>query len=123
MKLQQYIDSVNKDIDFNEVNIKDQSIKVVAKKHYWATHIVKQKIELQNLKNSMNELKVNLMKEYNNAANLNLKLNMHPDVIKLNKEIIEKENIIEYLEKVEKIFQNIHWDIKNMIDLIKLEQL
>ena len=32
-------------------------------------------------------------------------------------------NVIEYLEKVEKIMSSMHWEIKNIIDLNKLEQL
>ena len=36
---------------------------------------------------------------------------------------IEQDDIIEYLEKVEKIMGQMHWDIKNIIDINKMEQL
>ena len=32
-------------------------------------------------------------------------------------------SIIEYLEKVEKIMGQMHWEIKNIIDINKMEQL
>ena len=47
----------------------------------------------------------------------------HESIDSLNKGIAEQDVIIEYLEKVEKILGNMHWEIKNIIDINKMEQL
>jgi hypothetical protein len=47
----------------------------------------------------------------------------HESISKLNVFITEQDNIIEYLEKVEKIMGQMHWEIKNIIDINKMEQL
>ena len=47
----------------------------------------------------------------------------HDSVSKLNDSISEQDSIIEYLEKVEKIMGQMHWEIKNIIDINKMEQL
>ena len=46
----------------------------------------------------------------------------YESVVKLNNSIKEQDTIIEYLEKVEKILSNMHWEIKNVIDMNKMEQ-
>ena len=46
----------------------------------------------------------------------------YESVAKLNDNIKEQDTIIEYLEKVEKILSNMHWEIKNVIDMNKMEQ-
>ena len=47
----------------------------------------------------------------------------HESIAKLNAFITEQDTIIEYLEKVEKIMGQMHWEIKNIIDINKMEQL
>ena len=47
----------------------------------------------------------------------------HESIDSLNKGIAGQDTIIEYLEKVEKIMGNMHWEIKNIIDINKMEQL
>ena len=44
-------------------------------------------------------------------------------VEKLTEEIKESEMIVEYLEKVEKIFSAMTYDYKNIVELMKMEQM
>ena len=45
------------------------------------------------------------------------------EVKKINEDIKETESIIEYLEKVEKVYSSLTYDIKNMIQMTSMEQL
>ena len=47
----------------------------------------------------------------------------HESLVVINDKITELDCVIEYLEKVEKIFSNMHWEIKNIVDINKMEQL
>ena len=45
------------------------------------------------------------------------------EIRKINEQIKEEESIIEYLEKVEKIYSSLTYDIKNMVQMTSMEQL
>ena len=46
-----------------------------------------------------------------------------PVLTEINEQIEENELIIEYLEKVEKIFSSTTYDLKNAIELMKMESM
>ena len=46
-----------------------------------------------------------------------------PVISEINEQIEELELVIEYLEKAEKIFNSTTYDLKNAIELMKMEQL
>ena len=56
-------------------------------------------------------------------ATLNKQINNLPSISLLNDKIYELEIIIEYLEKVEKIFSSTSYDLRNIIELKKMEEL
>ena len=73
-----------------------------------------------------------MIKKVQNSGDIGLKLSLQstkemlaksPVIAEINEEIEELELIIEYLEKAEKIFSSTTYDIKNAIELMKLEQL
>ena len=47
----------------------------------------------------------------------------HPDMIDVQRRIDEQELIVEFLEKTEKTFSSLSFDIKNIIEIIKMETL
>jgi chaperonin cofactor prefoldin len=49
--------------------------------------------------------------------------NKSPILTDINEEIEELELVIEYLEKAEKIFSSTTYDLKNAIELMKMEQM
>jgi hypothetical protein len=42
-------------------------------------------------------------------------------MLKLQEEIEEKEILVEYLEKIEVIFKNMSFDLKNIVEINKME--
>ena len=47
----------------------------------------------------------------------------YDSVVTINNSIKEQDTIIEYLEKVEKILSTMHWEVKNIVDINRMEQL
>ena len=45
----------------------------------------------------------------------------HPLLIKIDEQLAENEMLVEYLTKIENNFRSISYDIKNLIDIVRLE--
>ena len=48
--LDQYISEIEKDLQINEFNLKDSSMKTPARKHYWVSKLIRHKKNLLILK-------------------------------------------------------------------------
>lgn len=128
--LKRYISEINKELEINEMNLKESSMRAPARKHFWASRLINHKIELNTLVKSKNILVKSLIAKAEAASPVALsKINLEKtveatdEVKKLNEEIKENESIIEYLEKVEKIYSSLTYDIKNMIQMTSMEQM
>jgi hypothetical protein len=128
--LKRYISEINKELEINEMNLKESSMRAPARKHFWASRLINHKIELNTLVKSKNILVKSLIAKAEAASPVTLsKINLEKtveatdEVKKLNEEIKENESIIEYLEKVEKIYSSLTYDIKNMIQMTSMEQM
>lgn len=98
------------------------------KKHFWVGKLIESKIELEKLKKEKEEKIKNINDNYKpeiavSKATLNKQINNLPSISLLNDKIYELEIIIEYLEKVEKIFSSTSYDLRNIIELKKMEEL
>jgi hypothetical protein len=49
------------------------------------------------------------------------KIEASTEIIKIDEEIQDSEIIIEYLEKVETIFRSMTYDLKNIVDITRME--
>ena len=128
--LKRYIEDISKELEINEMNLKESSMRAPARKHFWASKLINHKIELNTLVKSKNTLVKSLMAKAEAASPVALsKINLEKtvesidEVKKINEEIKETESIIEYLEKVEKVYSSLTYDIKNMIQMTSMEQL
>lgn len=128
--LKRYISEINKELEINEMNLKESSMRAPARKHYWASRLINHKIELNTLVKSKNVLVKSLISKAEAASPVTLsKINLEKtveatdEVKKINEEIKENESIVEYLEKVEKIYSSLTYDIKNMIQMTSMEQM
>lgn len=128
--LKRYIQEITKELEINEMNLKEASMRAPARKHFWASKLINHKIELNTLVKSKNTLVKSLMAKAEAASPVALsKINLEKtvestdEVKKINEDIKETESIIEYLEKVEKVYSSLTYDIKNMIQMTSMEQL
>ncbi len=128
--LRRYKEEIGADLLITDFNIKDIQLKLPSRKHFWAARLIDAKITLQSLHKKKKNLKKTIVTKIMAEAPVKLtqqtaeiaaestdELTLIADSIK------EYEFIVEYLEKVEKIMSGMGYDIKNIIEIQKLEQL
>lgn len=129
-QLQQYIEEVGKDLVLDDFNIKEQSLRLPARKHYWVAKLIQAKIERNQTFEKKKQLKRNITVELIATSPVKLShtsaeqaAERHESLAALTSRISELSIIIEYLEKVEKTMSAMGFDIKNVVELIKMEQM
>ena len=114
----------------DDFNIKESQMRLPAKKHFWVARLMDAKINRNSFIRNKKQLKKELVKKVIIDSPVKISQSAaesaaerHDSVSKLNDSRSEQDSIIEYLEKVEKIMGQMHWEIKNIIDINKMEQL
>jgi len=123
------MEDIGQDLVLNDLNLKEQQQRLPARKHFWVGRLIEAKIKRNELIATKTKLKKDLVKKVIEDSPVRINqtaaeaaTEKYESVTKLNKDIKEQDTIIEYLEKVEKILGNMHWEIKNVIDMNKMEQ-
>lgn len=125
---QKYQSQVEKDLRFNQYNVQDLTMRLPGLKHFWVGKLIEAKINLKKLEDKKKELIDTLQNKTRPEIGLskvsmaNIVLN-NDTVREINNKIEEYKIIVEYLEKVEKIFHNASFDIKNYIETIKIDEV
>ena len=123
-----YKEGIEKDLKIDQFNIHNKINEIPSLKHYWVAKLIESKIELKQLQRK----KSDLIKKVQSSTDVGIKisaqsakemLSKSPVIAEINDEIEELELIIEYLEKAEKIFSSTTFDLKNAIELMKMEQM
>ena len=129
-ELEKYIVEMGKDVEFDEFNLKETQLKLPALKHKWVGRLVRSKYKLKDLQEDRRRRVKNIAKEMIDTATYSVTLPTaekaaakHSSVIGLDEKIKETELIIEFLEKGERIFSSMSFDIKNITEIMKLETL
>jgi len=123
------MEDIGQDLVLNDLNLKQQQQRLPARKHFWVGRLIDAKIKRNDLIAEKRKLKKDLVKKVIedspvriNQTSAETAAERYESVVELNNSIKEQDTIIEYLEKVEKILGNMHWEIKNVIDMNKMEQ-
>jgi hypothetical protein len=127
--LDRYIKEIEADLVLDEMNLRDVQLRLPSKKHFWVARLIKHKIEINNYKKQKEELKRILVEKVVvdspvvvSKALAERKVDDLAEMNTLNNKIKELEYVIELLEKVEKNFNSMTYDIKNIVEILKLEQ-
>lgn len=128
--LEKYVKEIEQDLKIDEFNIKDSSLKAPGRKHYWVSRLIHHKRNLIKLEAERNKLSKKLIKELSvqtpvklSTATLATTVAESDTIKNFNTQIEEEKLIIEFLEKTEKTFSSLTYDIKNIVEIMKLEQL
>jgi len=128
--LKKYSFEIAKELDINEFNLKESSLRAPARKHFWVSRLINHKVELNSLKKNKDKKVKELVKKTEEASPVTLsKVNLEKmveatdEIQKMVQDINELENVVEYLEKVEKIYSSLTYDIKNSVKITEMEQL
>ena len=124
--LKKYIDEVGKDLVLDDFNMKDVQMRLPSRKHFWVARLMEAKIR----KGSLDKEKKNITQEV--IATSPVKISQttaeqaaerHESLQSLTDQIKECDLIVQYLEKVEKVMSQMSFDVKNIIEIQKMEQL
>ena len=128
--IDQYITEIEKDLIINEFNIKDVSMKTPARKHYWVGKLIQHKKNLYKLEKEKAEIKKQVVKELLEQSPVKISVPVaekasikHANIVKINEDINNEVLTIEFLEKTEKIFSSVSFDVSNIVKIMQMEQL
>ena len=129
-QLEEYILEMEKDVVFDDFSIKDTQMKLPAIKHKWVGRLIRQKNMLNENRAKRATLVKTLAAKVKETSPYKVTDHAaekacykHEEVIKLTQSIQEHELIIEFLEKTERVLNSMTYDIKNVVEIMKLETL
>lgn len=129
-QFEKYIKEMDVDVEIDEFNIKETQMKLPALKHKWVGRLIRHKGVLGELNNRRDNTIKQIAKELIDTATYQVTLptaqkaaEKHEKVKKIDAEIRENKLIVEFLEKSERIFSSMTFDIKNITEIMKLETL
>ena len=128
--INKYREQLEEDTKINMLNLRDAQLKLPAIKHKWASRLIKHKMELDKTKSLINKAKETIVEKQLKDSKVSMSrpaleknAEKHETILKLKNKVKEENYVIMYLEKVEKILGSITFDIKNITEILKLEQL
>ena len=128
--VERYIKEIEDDLKIDEFNIKESSLKTPGRKHFWVSRLINHKRNLYFLEQELESTSKKLVTETREKSPVSISsitlqnAVAESDTIKaLVLKIKEEKFIIELLEKTEKTFSSLTYDIKNIIAIMQLEQM
>ena len=126
--LEKYYNELKNDLQIDEINVKEKTLMTPGIKHKWVKRLIDAKIELRR----QEELKSKTIYELNEKITKESQVALSPITIRkaventeafkrIEENIEEQKIIVEYFERVEKVVNSLTYDLKNIIDVIKLE--
>ena len=129
--ISQYQEELQKDMYIDEINVTQAAYNLPAIKHKWVARLINAKIKINKIESQKKDLKSRAIKEIKQKTPsvplltidraLDTNSTYLESVAKIDEELEQHKMIVLYLEKVESIFKNMTFDIKNIVDLARLE--
>lgn len=128
--LSNYIQQIKSDLEINQINIADVARKLPARRHHWAARLIEHKIKI----NELEKQKSSIIKEVSAKIGRDSPVLMSSktiqnaaegsnDIQSINEQIATNKLIVEFLEQVQKNFFSASHDVRNIVEIMKLEQL
>jgi hypothetical protein len=127
--LNKFKEEIVNDVKVDELNLLDKQMMLPSLKHKWVARLIDAKRELNALNRKKKQLRESVLEEFKKngippgipKATIDKKIDCSDAMLKLQEEIEEKEILVEYLEKIEVIFKNMSFDLKNIVEINKME--
>jgi hypothetical protein len=110
------------------MNLKESSLLLPAKKAKWVSRLILEKNNLNRLeKDKKKQLNIVIEKIKQEAvASISAPVlrnvaEKHESVLEIDEKIEESKNLIDFLEKIEKVMSSMSFDIGNIIKIVQLE--
>jgi len=128
MSLSNYIEELKDDCVVDDINLKESALMLPAKKAKWVTRLILAKNSVNKLEKDkkkqisiiMEKLKQESISTVSNAVLKSL-AEKHESVIEMDNKIEENYNLIDFLERVEKVMSSMSFDIGNIVKIVQLE--
>lgn len=125
---EKYHQEISKVIHVDEFNMKQVQMELPSNRHYWVGRLMHHKSEVSKLqkmrKQAISKIADKLQADSPIALthkSAQLSAEHHNIILKIDEQICENELLVEYLSKIEANFRSISYDIKNLIEIIRLE--
>jgi hypothetical protein len=127
--LEEFQSELQEDTKIDEINLLEKQMMLPAIKHKWVARLILYKRNLNSLNRKKKELRESVLKTLEQTgmppglpkSSIDKKIESSAPIIKLQEEIEDVEITIEYLEKVETILRSMTYDMKNIVDITKME--
>lgn len=117
------------DTTYDRLSLEDVQLRLPAIKAKWVARLHNHKQELTSIYDELDTARNTVLETVKNDSPVGLtdaialKMGEKTEAIRKIKKIVRQtENLIEYLENVVKLISNMTYDLKNSIEIIKLEQ-
>lgn len=125
---EKYEQEIKKYVTVDEFNMKQVQMDLPAIRHYWVGRLMFHKQEIIKLKKLRKQAQVKITEKMQEESPVGLThktvyaaSDNHPVIVKIDEQIAENELLVEYLTKIESNFRSISFDLKNLIEIVKLE--
>jgi hypothetical protein len=129
VNLEDFKIELQEDTRIDEINLSQKQLMLPAIKHKWVARLIEHKRRLNSLKRKKKTVRAAVIISLEREglppglpkSALDKKIDSSDAILKIDEEIEDTEIIVEYFEKVESIFRSMTYDIKNIIDINRLE--
>jgi hypothetical protein len=128
MEPEKLLEELKQFLQFDELNLKEKQLMLPGIKHRYATIYIQTKREMGALHAERKRMLRNVVDEINRESPVKLSMIAaeklaadHETVEEIDQKIRNNELILEICEKSERILNSASYDIKNLVELIKLE--
>ncbi len=128
MSLNDFINELKEDCEVNEINLKESTLFLPAKKAKWVARLILEKNNLNKLEKEKKEKTLLIIEEikkeaitFLSSAVLKNLAEKHDLIIEMDQKIENSKNLIDFFEKIEKIMSSMSFDIGNIIKVVQLE--
>lgn len=128
MEPEKLLEELKQFLQFDELNLKEKQLMLPGIKHRYATIYIQTKREMGALHAERKRMLRNVVDEINRESPVKLSMIAaeklaadHETIYEIDQKIKNNELILEICEKSEKILSSASYDIKNLVELIKLE--
>lgn len=122
------VKEITEDLKVDRMNLDEKILRIPSIKHFWVAKLYTTKIRILTLekkkKSRIEELKNGYVSEIGlSKAGMVQNLNSDDEIMKMNDELEELKLIVDYLEDAKFVLGRVTDDLKNRIELEKVERL
>lgn len=128
--LEKYQKEAEEDAKIDPTIIHDKQMMLPSIKHKWVARLIRSKYDLKKLERERQSTIDDVVQQLKTKSKIGISepsliaaARKHHDVARIDDKTEELELVIQYLEKLEKLFSSMTWDYKNVVELMKMETL